>query len=170
MTVSEPAVASTRGRWGVLATALTFTAADLALKTLAEHQLSSAPGPRLLGLLQLRLSYNTGMAFSRGAALPREIIVAVTALLTAAAAIYTWRTAATTPLGGRIGLTGVLGGALANLIDRGRDGMVTDYLHTGWWPTFNLADALIVCGAALLVLATVRQPAPPPDKDPAWWT
>lgn len=48
--------------------------------------------------------------------------------------------------------------------------MVTDYLHTGWWPTFNLADALIVRGAILPVLATVRQPALQPDKDPAWWT
>jgi signal peptidase II len=49
--------------------------------------------------------------------------------------------------------------------------MVTDYLHTGWWPTFNLADALIVRGAVLLVLATVlRQPAPQPDEDPASWT
>ena len=32
------------------------------------------------------------------------------------------------------------------------DGVVTDYLHTGWWPTFNLADTAIVVGALLLVL------------------
>ncbi|MBP2371441.1 signal peptidase II [Pseudonocardia parietis] len=154
----------------MLAAALILTAADLALKTLAEHQLTSTPGPRLLGLIELRLTYNTGMAFSLGAALPHGIIVAGTGLLTAAVAAYTWRTAPTTPLAGRIGQAGVLGGALANLIDRGRDGKVTDYLHTGWWPTFNLADAVIVCGAALLVLTTVRQPAPTPDKDPARWT
>lgn len=170
MTPTTPVVASTLSRWGVLAAALTLTTADLALKALAEHQLTSAPGPRLLGLLELRLTYNPGIAFSLGAALPNGLIVAVTGLITAAVAAYTWRTAPTTPLGGRIGLAGVLGGALANLIDRGLDGAVTDYLHTGWWPTFNLADAFIVCGAVLLVLTTGHQPAPEPSKDPAPWT
>ncbi|WP_177238807.1 signal peptidase II [Pseudonocardia ammonioxydans] len=154
----------------MLAAALALTATDLVLKAVAEQQLTSAPGPRLLGLLELRLTYNPGIAFSLGAALPAWIIVAVTGLITAAVAAYTWRTAPTTPLGGRLGLAGVLGGALANLIDRGLDGVVTDYLHTDWWPTFNLADAFIVCGAVLLVLTTAREPAPAPSKDPAPWT
>ena len=42
------------------------------------------------------------------------------------------------------------GGAFANVIDRARDGVVTDYLHTDWWPTFNLADAFISVGAGHL--------------------
>ncbi|GAA3763098.1 lipoprotein signal peptidase [Spinactinospora alkalitolerans] len=96
--------------------------------------------------------------------------MAVTGLITAAVAAYAWRTAPTTPVVGRIGLAGVLGGALANLIDRGLDGVATDYLHTGWWPTFNLADAFIVGGAVLLVLTAARHPAPAPGKDPAPWT
>ena len=33
--------------------------------------------------------------------------------------------------------------------------MVTDYLHTGWWPTFNLADTFIVLGATALIIATL---------------
>ena len=49
----------------------------------------------------------------------------------------------------------VLGGAVANLTDRARDGVVTDYLHSGWWPTFNLADTAIVTGALLLVLSSM---------------
>ena len=51
----------------------------------------------------------------------------------------------------------MLAGAVANLADRGIDGVVTDYLHTGWWPTFNLADALITC-AALAFLADPSNP------------
>lgn len=37
------------------------------------------------------------------------------------------------------------------------DGVVTDYLHTGWFPTFNLADVFITVGAAALVLGGVRK-------------
>ena len=48
---------------------------------------------------------------------------------------------------------------MANLTDRLGDGVVTDYLHSGWWPTFNLPDVAIVAGSVLLVLAEFRRPA-----------
>jgi signal peptidase II len=55
----------------------------------------------------------------------------------------------------------ILGGALGNAFDRGLRGYVVDYLdfHVGgWhWPAFNIADIGIVCGAALMVLATLRE-------------
>ncbi|GAB3197491.1 hypothetical protein GCM10027062_09280 [Nocardioides hungaricus] len=38
------------------------------------------------------------------------------------------------------------------MIDRARDGVVTDYLHTGWWPTFNLADTFLVTGFIVVAL------------------
>ncbi|MCK9871401.1 signal peptidase II [Nocardiopsis dassonvillei] len=171
MRSTAPATASTLPRWGVLASALTLTAADLALKALAEHRLTGGPGPHLLGLLELRLTYNPGVAFSLGATLPARVIVALTGLITAALAAYAWHAVPTAPLLGRVGLAAMLGGALANLIDRSLDGVVTDYLHSGWWPTFNLADAFIVCGAVLLVLTSARHRAPAsPGKDPDSWT
>ncbi|WP_240341565.1 signal peptidase II [Dietzia sp. Alg238-R159] len=86
--------------------------------------------------------------------------MALTGLITATVAAYAWYSAPTTPLLGRVGVAGVLGGALSNLIDRSLDGVVTDYLHTGWWPTFNLADTLIIGGAVLLVLTSARQSSP----------
>ncbi|WP_255375872.1 signal peptidase II [Saccharomonospora sp. CUA-673] len=64
----------------------------------------------------------------------------------------------------RLGLAAVPAGAVANLIDRGVDGAVTDYLHTGWFPTFNLADVFITGGGALLVLASLRTTSPSPDR------
>ena len=64
------------------------------------------------------------------------------------------------------GLAVLLGGAVGNLLDRSLDGVVTDYLHTGWWPTFNLADVAILTGAGLLLLGTLRQP-PSTGRDEA---
>ena len=50
--------------------------------------------------------------------------------------------------------TGLLvGGALGNLIDRVRQGSVTDFLKVPHWPAFNLADAAITVGVVALVLA-----------------
>ena len=37
------------------------------------------------------------------------------------------------------------------MIDRTVDGRVTDYFHTGWWPTFNLADTYLTCGVVLVI-------------------
>jgi len=54
----------------------------------------------------------------------------------------------------------VLAGALGNVIDRVQFGAVIDFLdfHAfGWhWPAFNVADAAISCGAALLVWDALR--------------
>jgi signal peptidase II len=53
----------------------------------------------------------------------------------------------------------ILGGAVGNLVDRTVHGYVVDFLDFhlgGWhWPAFNVADAAIVCGAALLILDEV---------------
>jgi signal peptidase II len=54
----------------------------------------------------------------------------------------------------------ILGGALGNLVDRLRLGYVIDFVdwyYRGWhWPAFNVADAAITIGAALLVLDALR--------------
>ena len=50
----------------------------------------------------------------------------------------------------------MIGGALANVVDRAEDGQVTDYLHTGWWPTFNLADTFLVTGFIVIALLRAR--------------
>jgi signal peptidase II len=54
-----------------------------------------------------------------------------------------------------LALSLILGGALGNLIDRIAYGYVVDFLLFHWdahtFPAFNLADAAISCGAALLI-------------------
>ena len=48
----------------------------------------------------------------------------------------------------------MVGGALANVVDRLRFGYVVDYVDVHVWPVFNLADAAIVAGVSLLVAAS----------------
>ena len=45
----------------------------------------------------------------------------------------------------------VLSGALSNIIDRLKYGCVIDFINLKFWPVFNLADALIVVGAILIL-------------------
>ena len=119
------------------------------------------------GPVDLRLSYNSGIAFSLGAEAPSELLVAVTALITAVVAVIAWGAVGESSRTGLFALGLLLGGAVANLVDRTVDGVVTDYLHTGWWPTFNLADTAIVAGALLLAVTSWRRDLsddPPPSN------
>lgn len=43
------------------------------------------------------------------------------------------------------------GGAVGNLIDRVRDGAVTDFIDPPKWPAFNFADVSITIGVLLLI-------------------
>jgi signal peptidase II len=70
------------------------------------------------------------------------------------------------------GLALVLGGAIGNLIDRIMLGYVTDFIQVwfGAWafPSFNIADAGISVGAALLIIDALffsgRDEEPTPKK------
>ncbi|KAE9525374.1 signal peptidase II [Testudinibacter aquarius] len=50
----------------------------------------------------------------------------------------------------------IIGGALANMVDRTYHGFVVDFLHVYWenyhFPVFNIADVSISIGAGLLIL------------------
>jgi signal peptidase II len=54
----------------------------------------------------------------------------------------------------------ILGGAIGNFIDRIRLGYVIDFIDWHWyehnWPTFNIADAAISVGVALLVVEMIK--------------
>jgi signal peptidase II len=63
----------------------------------------------------------------------------------------------------RFGYAVIVGGALGNVIDRVRFGAVADffYVHVGeyGWPAFNIADASICAGVALLLWRVLKKPA-----------
>ncbi|HCJ90703.1 MAG TPA: signal peptidase II, partial [Acidaminococcaceae bacterium] len=52
-----------------------------------------------------------------------------------------------------------VGGALGNLWDRFRTGLVIDFLDFRIWPVFNVADIAICTGVALIVLSLFRREA-----------
>lgn len=67
----------------------------------------------------------------------------------------------------QVALSMVLAGAWGNLIDRWARGYVVDFIDWHWWnrpdlywPTFNVADSLIVVGVALLLLFPGPRPGP----------
>ncbi|GAA3717471.1 hypothetical protein GCM10022204_41750 [Microlunatus aurantiacus] len=162
MTATSPRQTRTRfrSRAVLLGVAVAVAATDLVTKAVAARALAGRNTVDLPGPVDLALLFNPGAAFGLGAALPAGTLAVVTAILVAGLFWYAWHAAPTTNRLGRAGLAMLLGGAVANLADRSIDGVVTDYLHTGWWPTFNLADVAIVTGAGLLLLSTFRQPPP----------
>ena len=51
----------------------------------------------------------------------------------------------------KVGLGIILGGAIANILDRLPDGRVTDFIAVWHFPVFNIADSFITIGVALLL-------------------
>ena len=70
----------------------------------------------------------------------------------------------------RLALGMQLGGAIGNFIDRLRLGEVTDFVHVGAWPVFNVADASISVSIVAVLLffglqdfERARKPKPADD-------
>ena len=131
-------------------------AADLATKLLAEAQLALRSAVSVVGdTVQLRLVYNPGAAFGLHLGpFSRWIFLAVAV----GAIIVLDRMSRLATPGDRLRqlATGlVTGGAFGNLVDRIRNMQgVVDFLDVGVgihrWPTFNVADIGVSCGAILL--------------------
>ncbi|MBX9934320.1 MAG: signal peptidase II [Methylobacterium sp.] len=107
----------------------------------------------------LVLGSNTGVSFGilGAAGLPPFVLSFVSFAIALALLVWLARTRDRL-VATALGL--LIGGALANGLDRLLRGAVTDFLDfhvAGWhWPAFNMADIGVVCGAALLVLDSLR--------------
>ena len=114
----------------------------------------------ILPVLNLVLVRNRGISFGilSGAGIPAGLFTILGVGLVALLAVWLAR-AADRITAVALGL--MIGGALGNIIDRIRQGAVTDFidLHAGgWhWPAFNLADVAICSGVVLLLLAGLRK-------------
>ena len=130
----------------LLGLAVTLAVVDLAVKAYATGPSGLRARNVDLGVMQLRLAFNSGVAFSVGADAPDIVIIVGTGAIVAGLGIFAWRSAVHQPLAARLALASILGGALANLVDRARDGVVTDYFYTGGgrpstWPTSSSSSA-----------------------------
>ena len=151
----QPGGQGKAGAITLAAAVVTVAALDVVLKACAGRALIGGSSTDL-GLLHLRLAFNPGVAFSLGDTLPPAAVLVVTGVIVAGLAVFAASLTRTAALPVVLALAAMLGGAVANVIDRAGDGLVTDYLHTGWFPTFNLADVIVVTGAAALVVASWR--------------
>lgn len=123
------------------------------------HLTDEYPHP-LFSFLDLRLALNHGVAFSlfysKGIQSP-WILISLTGFLSLWV-LYLLIQAI--DVGHRIAYAFILGGALANMLDRLRLGAVVDFIDahiaTYHWPIFNLADSFICLGAFLLILSSQR--------------
>ncbi len=136
---------------------------DQLIKQLVVRAVS--PGAEVVlipGLLWLTHVRNTGIAFGLLPGVPLPILVAA-GLTVIFLVFYNWTrpgVGGSREAMGRAALGALAGGAGGNLIDRVRLGYVIDYLDLRVWPVFNLADAAVVIGGALLLVASVRQRPP----------
>ena len=166
---ARPADARARGRCraraSLLVTALALAAVDLVVKAAAVAGLSGGQTVDV-GPVNLRLYYNPGVAFSMGATLPSWVIITGTGLIIAGLLWYLWSSVPTLTALSRAGGTVLLGGALGNFLDRLDGTGVVDYLHTTWFPTFNLADVFVTSGVIALALGTMWRPTPDPTPKP----
>jgi signal peptidase II len=122
------------------------------------------PQPVIDGYWEWELAYNPGVAFSMftsaSGSTGVQLILALIAVLALVGitvlALRTdpeerWKRAA---------YALVAGGALGNLVDRLNDGAVTDFvrwrIHDHRWPIFNVADAALLVGVAVLLIDGMR--------------
>jgi signal peptidase II len=146
-----------RGRRGAAARAAAVTALVIALdqatKAIVRASIPLGDRDRVLPGVDLVHTRNDGVAFNVLAG-GSPLVVVVVAIAIGALVGY-FATHLDKPL---IWLpTGMLlGGALGNIVDRVRDGAVTDFVKLPAWPAFNVADTSITLGVLVLLYVIER--------------
>ena len=128
---------------------------DQVTKALVRHGIDVGDSDAVLPGVDLVHVRNDGVAF--GALAGGGLVVAVVIAAAIGALLVYFAMHADRPL---IWLpTGMLaGGALGNIIDRVREGSVTDFIKLPLWPAFNVADMCITFGV-LILLYVIERPA-----------
>ena len=153
--------------------ALTVAAAVLVLdqgtKFWAERTLADrAPIPVIGEFLQFRLLYNPGAAFSIGAGSTWIFTIAAAG----AVAWLGWYLRRPQTTMRTVAFALMLGGATTHLLDRlfrapgFAQGHVVDFIDYNGWFVGNVADIALFCGAVLVLVVTIRQPAEAKTTEP----
>lgn len=124
---------------------------------LAAHRCQGVPQSVIGGFWDWELALNDGAAFSnfRG----KQVLLSLIACAAVLVLVVMARRTKPEQRLQRAAYAMIAGGALGNLIDRVRDGAVTDFVK--WkvgsheWPIFNVADVALVIGVALLLLESI---------------
>lgn len=142
----------------VLALAADIITKKLALKYLGFYARKDFLG----GFFRLDLTYNQGGVFGIMQGYKTFFLVVSVIVLIIMIAYYFYETQM--PVLFRIAMALIIGGASGNILDRlitGRPGVI-DFISVGVdgvyrWPTFNIADSVIIAGAILLVIVVYME-------------
>jgi signal peptidase II len=128
--------------------AVAVVAADQAVKALVRSTIERGDAVDLVLGIQIVNVRNRGIAF--GMFSGGGVLLVLFALAALAALLVFFARHRDRPL---VWLpTGLLiGGATGNLIDRAREGAVTDFIDLPAWPAFNVADMAITFGVLTLL-------------------
>ena len=151
---AERSLGAGSAQWlALLVVAAAAIAADQVTKQVVGRTLALGESVDIVGPFSIHHVQNSGIAFGLFAS-RTGLVIGVTAVAVGLMLWFFARSGRRHPvLPVALGL--VLGGSIANLIDRVRLGHVTDFLDLVAWPAFNLADTFIVVGVAILFGALV---------------
>ena len=140
---------------------IALTGLDQLTKHLATVYLAPVGAmPFIPGVMELRYVLNDGAAFSMlaDAEWGRVFLIVVTGLALAALAVYFFWKKPSSWLERWVFIL-IFSGGLGNLIDRVLNGYVVDFFATTFmnFAVFNVADCFVCVGAALFVIAVLRQ-------------
>jgi signal peptidase II len=163
-TVGTPGAGGERGLFWIAM--LVAVVLDFITKLMAEATLMRTPISVVGEWFQLRLVHNQGAAFGLHVGPYSRWIFLVIAL---GAVVFLVHMSKTAPAGDRfrqLALGMVAGGATGNLIDRIRSARgVVDFFDVGIgmhrWPTFNVADIAVSCGAIALAISLWQEDTRP---------
>lgn len=105
--------------------------------------------PIIEEVFHLTYILNPGAAFGMFAH-NRLFFIAI-AVIVIGIIIWARREILASPLEVKAGCGLFLGGAIGNLIDRARQGLVIDFFDFRIWPVFNIADIAICIGVGLII-------------------
>jgi signal peptidase II len=138
--------------------AVVIAVLDQMTKAWALRDLADGRVIHVIWTLQFNLTYNRGMAFSRGTGVGP--IIGVIGLVVVVMLLLSLRR--TDNVLTRLATGLIIGGAMGNILDRlFRDsgwmrGAVIDFVDFQWWPVFNVADMAIMIGAATMIVAMLK--------------
>lgn len=137
-------------------------AASAALATLLLDQISKAyahshvarAGDIVVAhFLTITAGWNKGVAFGVAQTVQAPLLIIAALIIMAGVTFLLVRAPSRLH---QMGFAMINGGALGNVADRFRFGAVRDFIDVHWnawhWPTFNLADAFIFVGIAIVFL------------------
>jgi len=126
------------------------------VRTRLDYGEAVIPWSQLAPFVAVVRQNNTGMAF--GMLQGNNLFFSVLGVGISIAIIYYYPQIAGKDWALTLAMGLILGGALGNLVDRLTIGQVTDFVAVSHFAVFNLADASLSCGVAVLILGMwIRQ-------------